>query len=117
MDPKVDVLRRLCRGSGVMNETQFHEAAQVFGAEDLELFNEALLFAVELIRDHKVRAAFDSALNLDNKVSTLTDRRMYLWGVQAAGRSLRTIIRHEQAAAEQVAYSLTVILQHERFQP
>ncbi len=114
MDLKVDVLRRLCRGTGIMDREQLRKAAQAFGIEDLELFNEALLLAVELIQNPTVRTGFDKALNLEKKVSTLSNRRMQLWNKQ--GQALRTIIRHEQNAAEQVAHSLTVILRHARFQ-
>jgi hypothetical protein len=112
MDQKTETLRQLCRGVGVMDDEQFREAAETFGVDDLDEFNNTLVVAVELISDPIKRTVFGSALNLDNDGGTLESRRLRLMKDGIVPKSSRTIIRMEASAAELVAHSLSILLKH-----
>ncbi len=110
MTVHIKALWLLCQGAGVFDEDSFAYAANVFGATDLDRFNEMLVMAVDAIPDMAQREALGSALNLDELGGTLDERRMYLCLERGAPMSYLTLLCDERRAIEHVAQQLPCML-------
>lgn len=113
MDP-VAALCRLRSGIGVMDDDQFLAVSMAFGEEDIDAFNDVLMLALKLLPSDEARMVFENALNIDYTGHTIGERRDKLLRSGKVMRSLRTLIRRENAAARHIAHSVTVLLAHRR---
>lgn len=104
-------IRELCRGTGIMDAS--HERLgypELFGVNTTEEMAQFISNALDRLLDSRQKSALQEALGLGNaKHNTLTKRRE-AWR-KRAGVTFRTVVRHEQQAAE---WTARMIVQSER---